>query len=250
MGDVDVNSVVPDMVTCDVWWARPESARAELVSLLDAYERDRHRRFLKSQDRDRYLVSHALARLCLARVTDCPGDKIEFVRECAHCDKPEPHGKPRPVGLARGVELSITHSGDWVAVAVCTEAAVGVDVERVRGEGESDLDGLADYVLTEMEKADFARLPTRARRDAFFTYWTRKEALLKATGEGIAGGLNSVTVSGPAEQARVVRWATPKAPEAVHLSDVAAGPGYRAALAALTARPVRATHHDGTALLD
>lgn len=236
-------------VTCDVWWAAPSAARPALLLLLDDHEQQRHRRFLKSTDRDRYLVSHALARLCLARAADCSPDKVSYVRDCPHCAGTEPHGKPRPVGPAAGLEFSITHSGDWVAIAVCSEAGVGVDVERIRGEGESDLDGLASYVLTTQERSDLARIPTQERSAAFFTYWTRKEALLKATGAGLSGGLNSITVSGPRESARVVRWDSADAPDSVRLDDLSAGTGYRAALATLTPRPVRARHHDGTELL-
>ncbi|QVQ54586.1 4'-phosphopantetheinyl transferase superfamily protein [Spiractinospora alimapuensis] len=232
-----------------MWWAAPTSARPALLPLLDDHERERHRRFLKAEDRDRYLVSHALARLCLARAADCPAGEVSYIRDCPHCSGTEPHGKPRPVGAAAGLEFSITHSGDWVAVAVCSEAEVGVDVERIRGEGESDLEGLASYVLTDQERSDLAQVPSPSRSAAFFTYWTRKEALLKATGVGLSGGLNSITVSGPRESARVVRWDSAAAPDSVQLADLSAGTRYRAALATLTPHPVRARHHDGAGLL-
>lgn len=240
----------PDLVTCDVWWARPASAEPRLLAFLDGHERERHPRFRLPADRDRYLVSHALARLACARAAGCGPAEVSFTRDCPHCELREPHGKPRPAGAASGLEVSLTHSGQRVAVAVTWGTGVGLDVERVRAPGEGDIEGLADYVLTGAEKAALDALPGSGRTAGFFTYWTRKEALLKATGAGIGGGLNQISVSAPNESAAVLDWKAPGAPDAVWLADLDAGPDYRAALAALTGAPVRALHHDGTALLD
>ncbi|GAA3720944.1 4'-phosphopantetheinyl transferase superfamily protein [Spinactinospora alkalitolerans] len=235
-------------MTCAVWWADPALAGpAALPALLDERERERHARYRMAADRDRYAAAHALARLVCAREAGCAPQEVAFTLHCGHCDRPEPHGKPRPAGPAQGLELSITHSGARVAVAVARGAAVGVDVEQVR-EGR-DIEGLADYALTGAERTALDAVPAAGRTAGFFTYWSRKEALLKATGEGLSGGLASVAVSGPADDPAVLAWDSPGAPEHVWLGDLDAGPDHRAALAVLTGAPVDVVEHDATELL-
>lgn len=233
--------------TCDVWWAAPACARPGLLDLLDAEERRRHARFRLQADRDRFLVAHALARLVCAHACGLPPEEVAFTWRCRNCDRPEPHGKPLPDGAARGLEVSWTHSGDRVGVALARGAELGLDVELLRS--ASDIEALSEHVLGSAERAAFEALPAPERLPAFFTYWTRKEALLKATGHGLAGGLDNVEVSAPGEPAAVLGWRGPGAPAAVWLTDLDAGSGYRAALAALVSGPLEVSVHDGAPLL-
>ncbi|UOE21628.1 4'-phosphopantetheinyl transferase superfamily protein [Thermobifida halotolerans] len=239
-------SSTPAPAHCDVWWAAPALASPALLELLDDAERARHARFRLPADRDRYAVAHALARLLCAGAADCDPREVTFLLHCGHCDRPEPHGKPRPAGPAAGWEISITHSGERVGVAVSRGPAVGLDVERI---AERDLDGLVSYALTERERAVLDAAADHERAPGFFTYWSRKEALLKATGQGLSGGLTSVEVSGPHEAAAVLSWRGPAAPERVWLTDLDAGGDYRAALAVLADGPVTVAVHDASALL-
>lgn len=232
---------------CDVWWADPALASPALLDLLDAAERARHARFRLSADRDRYAVAHALARLLCARAAGCSPREVSFVLRCGHCDRPEPHGKPHPAGPAAGWQMSITHSGRRVGVALSRTAAVGLDVEQVAR--SRDLAGLVSYTLTATERAALATHPEPERAAGFFTYWARKEALLKATGAGLAGSMASITLSAPREEAAVLAWESSDAPERVWLTDLDAGHDYRAALAVLERGPVHVAVHDATELL-
>lgn len=232
---------------CDVWWASPALASPELLGLLDETERARHSRFRRSDDRDRYAVAHALARLLCAHAAGCDPREVVFHRRCGHCTRPEPHGKPHPGGPAAGWEISITHSGDRVGVALTRGLPVGLDVEGIT---DRDLDGLASYALTAREHAAWRALDAADRAAGFFTYWARKEALLKATGQGLAGGLTSVEVSPPDAAAALLAWHGPEAPTQVRLCDLDAGADYRAALAVVSARPVTVAVHDASVLLN
>lgn len=238
---------------CDVWWAEPSSAEPSLLELLDRHERERHERFRLAADRDRYLVAHALARLVCARAAGCDPGEVAFRLHCRSCartstGRSDPHGKPHPDGPARGLELSHSHSGERVVVALTHGVPVGVDVERVSA--ERDITGVAEYALAEDERATLEAMPAGDRAAGFFGYWARKEALLKATGEGLSGGLSTVRVSGPDQPAALTGWDGPYAPERAWLSDLDAGPEYRAALAALTPGPVAVTTHDAAPMLD
>ncbi|MDT0329454.1 4'-phosphopantetheinyl transferase family protein [Nocardiopsis lambiniae] len=244
-------------LTPEVWWAHTSSAMDRLSDLLDERERARGDRFLHKADRDRHLLGRAMARSVLAERVGCDPREVTFELRCRSCDDKElagaerdsePHGKPHPTGAAAGWEISVSHSGDWVVLVLAEGVPVGVDVERV---AESrDLEGLAAYTLSDTEHETWKTLSSDARVGAFFGYWARKEALLKATGLGLSGGLRRVTVSPPHADARLVSWTGGGVPEASWLTDLERGEGYRAAFAALTDRPVTPVLHPPSATLD
>ena len=214
-----------------VWWAAPV-APAEapgLVALLDGHERDRLHRFRRPADQARYLAAHALVRLVLADDAGRPADALVFDRTC-RCGAQ--HGKPV---LPGGPGFSLTHAGDLVGVAVHPGGAVGLDVEQVRE--LTDLAAMVAHVCSPQETAPDA--------DAFFTLWTRKEALLKAVGTGLATPMSAITL-GPAG---VLGWVGDDAPrEPLWLRDLHPSPGYRAAVAGEGAPP-DVTVASGDALL-
>lgn len=234
-----------------VWWAHISSANDRLVRLLNEEELARNTRFRLQTDRDRHLLGRALARTALAERTGVPAPEVAFELRCRSCEDkartgadggdPSPHGKPVPVGPATGWEISISHSGEWVVLAMAEGVPVGVDVERVSE--ARDLDGLAAYTLAESEARAWRALPEDDRSEAFFGYWARKEALLKATGLGLSGGLRRVSVTPPSDRARLVAWEGGGAPGTAWLTDLERDPGYRSALAVLTDRPVEPTVH-------
>jgi 4'-phosphopantetheinyl transferase len=214
-----------------VWWAEPVAPEdaAGLVALLDADERARLDRFRRAADRARYLAAHALARLGLAELTGKPAAALEFDRTC-RCG--EQHGKPV---LPGGPGFSLTHAGELVGVAVHPDGAVGLDVERERA--LDDLVAMAAHVCSPAETVPYAA--------AFFVLWTRKEALLKAIGTGLATPMSAITL-GPSG---VRQWVGADAPDdPVWLHDLHPRPGYRAAVAGVGVAP-RVVEADGVPLL-
>ncbi|GAA1704995.1 4'-phosphopantetheinyl transferase superfamily protein [Fodinicola feengrottensis] len=232
--------MLPGSDTCQVWWARTADARDELLAVLPAAERDRHRAYVRANDRALYLVAHALTRLLLAERLEQPPADIVFSRVCVHCGAD--HGKPLLPGS--GWETSLSHSGGWVAVALAAGHPVGVDVEWI--DRALDVESLRDTVLAQAEQRVLAAGPP----EGFFTYWCRKEALLKATGDGLAISPARLRVSGPAEPARLLDWTVPGRPAPlVRLTDLRPDPDHVGCVAILTDRDVTVTEHDGSALL-
>jgi 4'-phosphopantetheinyl transferase len=216
--------------TCDVWWAAPVAPEAapSLLELLDAHERDRLARFRRSADRARYLAAHALIRLVLGQTLGHPPESLTFDRTCG-CGAQ--HGKPV---LPGGPAFSLTHGGELVGVVVrAASGPVGLDVEPVRP--LADLHAMVRHICSPHElERDPPRTP-----DAFFTTWTRKEALLKATGDGIAAPMSAITLS-----ARGVTWTGTGAPDGpVWVRDLRPAPGFRAAVAGLGAPPTTLREH-------
>jgi 4'-phosphopantetheinyl transferase len=203
--------------------------------LLGHAERTRWARFRRAEDRERYLVAHALARIVLGFHLGVAPDRIAFSTVCQRCGGA--HGKPRLRGHAERLELSISHSGQRVAVAVARRTPVGVDVEETaRG---LDSASLGRAVLSSAEQAVLDRLPPADRAQGLLTYWTRKEALLKATGDGLAIPPASLTVTGLGEPPQLRAWTgQPQLVAPAHLYDLHPGPGHIACLAVLaTAGP-------------
>lgn len=230
---------------CHVWWAEPAQARDAHLRLLDAGERGRRDRLVRAADRARFTVGCALLRLVIAELTGIAPDAVELDRSCPDCDRP--HGKPKP-RQAADLECSVSHSGDRVAVAVTYGARIGVDVEQV----DPDVDDrLADRVLTAVEIAALAHMQPARRAWGFSTYWTRKEAVLKAAGFGLRVAPDQVTVSAPADQPRLLEAGDPAlAGSALTLYALHAGEGYAAALAAVDGELVSVPEFDAGPLLE
>jgi 4'-phosphopantetheinyl transferase len=167
-----------------LWYActdqMPSTAELHaLESLLSAEERTRQRRFLFERDRHQFLIAHALVRSVLSHyATGVPAQAWKFASD--------PHGKPRIVAPAEFVRLhfNLAHTCGMAVCAVTWEREIGVDVEDVEGR-EIDA-GLFRYCLTPSELAHLESLPAEQRKEAFFDYWTLKEAYLKARGLGLA----------------------------------------------------------------
>jgi 4'-phosphopantetheinyl transferase len=244
MSTVDHQLGVPALGTgdCQVWWANSRDAGEHLVDLLDSAERERWARFRVPRAAAGYLVAHAVARLVLGGLIGIPAGSVEFTVQCVHCGGP--HGKPQPRSPAEPLELSISHSGDLVAVAFARGVPVGVDVEEIALRGDEP----PRIALAEPERAVLAALPQAERTAAFIRYWTRKEALLKATGDGLTVSPARLTVSAPDQAPELRDWPGRRDPRPLYLTDIPAPPGYLASLASLGSR-LRAVEHDATALL-
>ena len=138
-------------------------------------------RFHHLADATRHLVGRALARALLARVLGVDRLVAEFALNA--------WGKPSLPGS--GVEFNVTHSGDAVWVAVCRSAPVGIDVEAAAA--ATDPDALS-ATLHRAERAELRASRPADLRAAFLRCWTRKEAVIKALGEGLSRPLASFRV--------------------------------------------------------
>ncbi len=167
-------------------WGKRQAA---LLALLPAEEQARIQRYRQDQDRSRGLVAALLPRLLIARETGQPLAAIRFARA--------EHGKPYYADDAT-LHFNLSHSGVHVALAVGPKA-VGVDVEQIRP--ARDWEAIAQRFFAADEQRWLARFADGERQARFFELWSRKESLLKATGDGLAGALSSFSAI-PATGAR------------------------------------------------
>lgn len=169
-------------------WAVPPSGAnlAECEQDLSSDELERARRFRVAGAQRQYVVGRSALRRILARFIGKPATELHF--------KYTATGKPLlAVPAATDLSFNLSHSGDWVVIAVAQNRRVGVDLELIQDRPE--LRQIARSFWAESEWAALERVPAQRWLHAFYRVWTRKEAVLKACGRGIAGGLGRPEVS-------------------------------------------------------
>lgn len=213
-------------------------ALSRFYALLSPDERLRASRFHASRDRDRFVVCRGILRELLARYLRRDPSAIEFAYGR--------FGKPQlaePVANDR-LHFNASHSGALALYAVTSACPIGVDVERLRT--IPDVEQIAARFFTPAETTGLMSLPLDERMDAFLACWTCKEAFVKATGEGIGGGLDAVQVV-PGECPRVLSMVGGSSmPSEWHVQRLWPAAGYVGAIAykhdaaRLSHRPVAA----------
>jgi 4'-phosphopantetheinyl transferase len=169
----------------------PESLRA-LAATLSPDEQHRAARFHFERDRIRFVAARGNLRRILSRYRGCNASDITFEYSS--------HGKP---ALPHDpLSFNLSHSGDWALCAVTLARRVGVDIELLRPDLASET--IAERFFAPGEVAALRALPLGEQTAAFFRCWTRKEAFVKARGEGLSLPLDRFEVTlGPAEPARI-----------------------------------------------
>jgi len=194
---------------------RPLPALA--FSLLDAAERDRAGRLQDESARRLFIIAHAMLRRVLSAVAGMAPQDVRYVRT--------PQGKPFWPG---GPEFSLSHAGDCVVVAVCPDSPLGVDVEPRRR--LPDADAIVRQFFAPEEQHAYRQHAPADRELAFLTAWTRKEAYVKALGDGLSVPPSAFAVSLD-DPPRLLRpWAKAAGP-APRLWNLPLGPGRIGALA-------------------
>jgi 4'-phosphopantetheinyl transferase len=212
----------------DVWTWRLRVADVELarlMPLLSADERARVSRLAFAQDQAQFIVARARLRQVLARYLGLRADAISF----SYGD----HGKPMLSRYRSAPFFNLSHSGEFAALAVTRCGEVGIDIEQIRPVGAE----IALRFFSESEKETLAPLREREWLEAFYKCWTRKEAVLKAHGKGLSGGLASFDVSlGCDATARslCLRGGAPGSPRLGSIQDLRLIAGFAGAIAVHT----------------
>jgi 4'-phosphopantetheinyl transferase len=156
---------------------------------------------LHATGRPLFLAAHVAVRMLAARraawLVEPPGEAPDLD---AFGWATLPSGKPMLTfrdGRPQPLHISVAHGGGLAAAAVCDHGPIGVDVERV--ESRRNLIAIAQRFFAPEESAMLERCGTDERTALFHQWWTRKEAVLKATGDGLRGGL-TVRVDAPADR--------------------------------------------------
>lgn len=156
-------------------------ANADLTIALPSEEAARIARHVKADDRAARTAAWSLARTLLGTALGLAPAAVPVVRGA--------NGRPG-LGVTSDLDFNLTHSGSWVAVGMARGGTIGVDVEKARG-----LDlwiRLAPDFMHDADRARWSALPEADRAPSALRQWCGKEAVLKATGEGLAGDARGV----------------------------------------------------------
>lgn len=154
-------------------------------SSLNADELDRASRFSRDDDRIRFLIARSTRRELLARSLGCEPRSLEFVTG--------PFGKPRLADRhGRAPEFNTSHSGDWILHAFA-DVPVGIDVEQAHPDVAVFEELL--WAFSAGERNIIERTPQPERGRALAAAWARKEAYVKAVGEGLSRPLSRIEIA-------------------------------------------------------
>lgn len=184
-----------------VWLGKVPGDAVEISAcarLLDGPERLRAERFVGMEARNEFVFGRALLRLLLGGVLRVDPTEVAIGYES--------RGKPRLIsGSAEGdIRFNLAHSNSLVVIALAKGREVGVDVEWTGREMDWPL--IAERVFSASELGGVLALPPEQQERAFFAGWTRKEAYLKATGEGLTDEISEIEFTfAPGKPAEVLR---------------------------------------------
>jgi 4'-phosphopantetheinyl transferase len=202
----------------------PQSDTKYFDNILAEDEINRANRFNFKKDRERFVAGRGLLRMILSSYVGMPAHEIIFIYGC--------HGKP---GLRRqdgrpAIEFNLAHSAGTAIYAITRDRPVGIDIELVNH--EFPIESVAERFFSKVEVAAFRSLPRDMQRIAFFKCWTRKEAFIKALGDGLSCPLSDFDVSlMPGQPAELlhIRGASEEASR-WYMEDIESVAGYAAAI--------------------
>lgn len=165
--------------------ALDENSLANRFNQLSADEQERALRFRAPIHQKRFIAARSQLREILARYLEIKPNVITF--------NYNEHGKPRlSEHILSPIQFNLAHSDAWAACAVTKDFAIGIDIEKVQ---EKDNKPILDRYFTKQEANELMQLPEADQSTAFYRLWARKEAVIKAIGQGLAHYLSAFSVS-------------------------------------------------------
>ncbi|MCA1567210.1 MAG: 4'-phosphopantetheinyl transferase superfamily protein [Acidobacteria bacterium] len=168
--------------------AQTPDALRRLHSTLAPDEAAKAARFHFPRDRDHFIAARGLLRRLLGRYLAQPPDSLRFAYGA--------YGKPSLGGAAAAAQdlrFNLSHSHELALYAFARGRELGVDLEHMRPDFAGE--DIAERFFSAREVSMLRTLPAEARTPAFFNCWTRKEAYIKARGEGLSHPLDAFDVS-------------------------------------------------------
>jgi 4'-phosphopantetheinyl transferase len=167
----------------DLWLAQFEEL-SHPGDVLSPDERERANRFKAPRPLEQFLKARGFLRTILGGYLRISPRDVRF--------RYQARGKPELAGPAIDLRFNLAHTDGLVLLGISLGREIGVDVEVL--DESRECEGLAARYFSSAETAEFFAVPSHDRTRAFFNGWTRKEAYIKARGEGLHLALDSFTV--------------------------------------------------------
>ena len=196
----------------------------ELMANLGPAEKARAGRLRIAKMRARFVITRAVLKQLLANYLGILPRELELAEG--------PRGKPA-IGRRyqqKRIEFNVSHAADYALLALSLDNRLGVDIES--SSRRVNYQAVAKRFFSGPEKEALKKLPAEAKRAAFFRVWSRKEAILKAMGRGLAGGPAGFSVPLAKTLVQTGAQGAMGAESDWFIYNIVAPPGYQAALAA------------------
>lgn len=188
--------------TVHLWRAalrQPPKVIAQHYELLSVEEKERAAKFYFPEDRDHFINARGILRYLLSRYLQVPAAAVSFQYST--------YGKPS-LTAETPLHFNVSHAGGYGLFGFTSGGSLGVDLEKT--DESIEVKRLVSRFFSPDEAAEVLALPPDARPAAFFRTWTRKEAFIKAHGEGLALPLDQFAVTVPLDEpveVRQIDWA-------------------------------------------
>jgi 4'-phosphopantetheinyl transferase len=211
-----------------VWYVDIEALAGRVhqwANLLSSMERSRADAFIHSSDRERFIIAHGVLRTLIGRYLGTPPASLQFSEI----------GRKKPclAGIYgdSGLQFNLSHSHGYALLAFTYQRQIGIDIEYARP--MPDLEQIAARTFSSQENTQLKKLSPEERRAAFYRCWTRKEAFVKALGDGLYYPLDRFSVSISSESLNCLLQIEEHPTETLRwtILGLDAAPGYEAALA-------------------
>ena len=225
--DATLEAIPPELPphAVHIWQRRLSTDDPSLdacFELLSPEEQEKAARYRVEHPRSDYILTRGTLRSLLSRYLGKDPREIHF--------RYASHGKPYVAGNTN-LQFNVSHCDGLALLAFVRDREIGVDVERVRP--QDDVKKLAERFFSLNEREKLRSLSGDELHGAFFRCWTRKEAYIKATGDGLSLPLHQFDVSIEPDAAQALIATRPDAAEAERwtISNLRIIPGYAAAVA-------------------
>jgi len=167
------------------WLDVEPQERTRLLSYLNKDEVSRAERFVFPRDRDHFIVARGRLRELLGEYLHRLPNAVQF--------KTGRYGKLSLLAHRDPLRFNLSHSHGLALYGFCLGRELGIDTEKIQPQFAGE--GIAERYFSEMEQRELREVPKELRDTAFFLCWTRKEAYIKAHGDGLQIALDSFDVS-------------------------------------------------------
>lgn len=171
----------------DVWSVNINNYTNKLFDyweLLSSSEKEKADRFRFEKDKNCYVIARGLLRILLSRYLNIKSQKINF----RYAEKGKPY-----LEHPSNIKFNLSHSKNYIVLAFTKNIELGIDVEYAKNNLE--ILQVAESFFSKQEIKALKSVQSIYRLSAFYNCWTRKEAFIKATGDGLSFPLNQFTVS-------------------------------------------------------
>lgn len=152
-----------------------------LVNYLSETELQRAEKYHFVKDKNRFIICRSLLKILLAQTSGLNISEIQIEKD---------ENKKPYLSINRSIHFNVSHAENFAIIAI-SKAAVGIDVEYLNK--DFDYSEILSHVFNNMEIETI--LNSNNKDHTFYKYWTRKEAIVKATGKGISDNLPLISSS-------------------------------------------------------